>query len=462
MISISWLTLVALLGAFVILAGKSRLSTKPLPLPPGPPGDFLVGHLRKIPTENTAAAYARWSKEYDSDVIHLRTLGQSIIVLNSIEAAKELLDRRGASTCDRPRFALFEVMGWRKTLTFLPYGSCWQMHRKMLQSTFSNSNVRQWQPFQVQESRRTVLSLITRPRDWEQSLRRFTVAVVVKVSYGTDVLDNEDPYIQIADDAMYAMGNGGAPANSVVDVFPLARFLPDWLVRDWPLQFARDWRWAIQKLHRIPFAAAHADVVNGADNGSLAHRLLRQNLPTGQAEQVAEWSLEDIEGATGAVFIAGADTTWATCVIFILNMVLNQEVQRKAQNVLDEVVGTERLPDFGDRQKMPYVEWIVQEIYRSILYANAQAIGRDERVYSDPTSFRPERYQPRTEGGSGEPFPTAHFGFGRRVCVGRFLADNSVWIMVATMLATLSFQKAADNDGNPEDPRVEFTNGGTW
>jgi hypothetical protein len=48
--------------------------------------------------------------------------------------------------------------------------------------------------------------------------------------------------------------------------------------------------------------------VNGADNGSLAHRLLRQNLPTGQAEQEAEWSLEDIEGATGAVFIAGADT----------------------------------------------------------------------------------------------------------------------------------------------------------
>lgn len=114
-------------------------------------------------------------------------------------------------------------MGWRKTLTFLPYGPCWQMHRKILQSTFSNSNVRQWQPFQVQESRRTVLSLITRPRDWEQSLRRFTVAVVVKVSYGTDVLDNEDPYIQIADDAMYAMGNGGAPANSVVDIFPLGK-----------------------------------------------------------------------------------------------------------------------------------------------------------------------------------------------------------------------------------------------
>jgi hypothetical protein len=46
--------------------------------------------------------------------------------------------------------------------------------------------------------------------------------------------------------------------------------------------------------------------------------------------------------------------------------------------------------------------------------------------------------------------------------VGRFLADNSVWIMVATMLATLNFCKKRDQDGNPIEPRVSFTNGGTW
>lgn len=46
------------------------------------------------------------------------------------------------------------------------------------------------------------------------------MALVLKVSYGVDVHEDDDPYIDIANDAMYATGNGGAPAGSIVDVFP--------------------------------------------------------------------------------------------------------------------------------------------------------------------------------------------------------------------------------------------------
>lgn len=33
-------------------------------LPPGPPGELLLGHLRVIPKSGTAIAYANWSREY--------------------------------------------------------------------------------------------------------------------------------------------------------------------------------------------------------------------------------------------------------------------------------------------------------------------------------------------------------------------------------------------------------------
>jgi cytochrome P450 len=116
-------------------------------------------------------------------------------------------------------------MGWKKTLTFLPYGHCWQMHRKVLQSTLSNTNVRQWQAFQVQEARRSARCILGGPDNWKTSLRRFAVAIVLKVSYGNDVFHDDDPYIKIANDAMHAMGNGGAPANSIVDMFPPGKHL---------------------------------------------------------------------------------------------------------------------------------------------------------------------------------------------------------------------------------------------
>lgn len=111
-------------------------------------------------------------------------------------------------------------MGWGKTLTFLPFGERWHMHRKVLQTSFSNTNVRKWHKLQVTEARRTVGKILGRPEGWETSLRRLAVAIVLQVSYGADVPDDDDPYIQIANDAMFATGNGGAPANSIVDLVP--------------------------------------------------------------------------------------------------------------------------------------------------------------------------------------------------------------------------------------------------
>jgi hypothetical protein len=44
----------------------------------------------------------------------------------------------------------------------------------------------------------------------------------------------------------------------------------------------------------------------------LAHELLRQYRRNEENGQEQEWSLDDIKGAAGAVFIAGADTVGST------------------------------------------------------------------------------------------------------------------------------------------------------
>lgn len=45
-------------------------------------------------------------------------------------------------------------------------------------------------------------------------------------------------------------------------------------------------------------------------------------------------------------------------------MALHPEAQAKAQEEIDRVVGTQRLPDFGDRSNLPYVEAIYLETLR--------------------------------------------------------------------------------------------------
>lgn len=45
-------------------------------------------------------------------------------------------------------------------------------------------------------------------------------------------------------------------------------------------------------------------------------------------------------------------------------MVRHPEVYRKAQEELDRVVGSERLPDFDDRDSLPYLNAVIKEVYR--------------------------------------------------------------------------------------------------
>lgn len=49
---------------------------------------------------------------------------------------------------------------------------------------------------------------------------------------------------------------------------------------------------------------------------------------------------------------------------FFLAMTLHPTVAEKAQAELDSVVGNERLPSFGDRNELPYLNALVKEVFR--------------------------------------------------------------------------------------------------
>ncbi|KYK57872.1 O-methylsterigmatocystin oxidoreductase [Drechmeria coniospora] len=472
----------ALLLAAVVHGHTWRTKRSSLPLPPGPPAEPILGHLRIIPPYNPEYRYMQWSKDYGSDILSLSVLGQPVIVLNSVRAAVDLLAKRGANYCDRPRFVLFEVMGWVKTLTFLRNGPEFRIHRSILQKSFRESSIRQYQGLQERETTVLLRGILNTPAKWETVLRRFATAVVLGIGFGIKIERDDDPFIQIAADASYALGHGGVPAGTPVDFFPFLKVLPRFF-HDRSLKFAADWRGAIRALHDKPFDAVMASKER---TRSLMQQMLDQrDAQIGRGEK-PELSHEDIKGAAATVFAAGQDTIYATLVVFLLNMILHPDVQTKARRLIDEVVGRDRVPSFQDRPRLPYIDLIVQETLRwcpvsplgvphrsleddvydgyfipagSLVYANARAMTHDESTYADPENFNPDRYVSRKEGGLGEPFPIGQFGYGRRVCIGKHLAEASVWIVVASILSTMNIEKARDERGRDIEPKVEFTFG---
>ena len=56
--------------------------------------------------------------------------------------------------------------------------------------------------------------------------------------------------------------------------------------------------------------------------------------------------------------------TVSAMLTFLLAMVLHPDVQRKARDELDRVVGENNLPSFADRVDLPYIEAVRKECLR--------------------------------------------------------------------------------------------------
>lgn len=49
------------------------------------------------------------------------------------------------------------------------------------------------------------------------------------------------------------------------------------------------------------------------------------------------------------------------------------------------------------------------------------------------------------------------FGYGRRVCPGRNMAEAQVWISIASILSVFDISPALDGMGRPIEVKPEFT-----
>lgn len=67
--SISALDVCGLLGVFAAVQvyrylAQRKANPQGLPLPPGPPGKFLIGNLNEMPTSDEWLTYTEWGKKY--------------------------------------------------------------------------------------------------------------------------------------------------------------------------------------------------------------------------------------------------------------------------------------------------------------------------------------------------------------------------------------------------------------
>jgi len=96
---------------------------------------------------------------------------------------------------------------------------------------------------------------------------------------------------------------------------------------------------------------------------------------------------------------------------------------------------------------------------KSVVIANIWSMLRDESIYPDASTFKPERFMEVDPEIKKLMDPRNYiFGFGRRRCPGSDLVDCTIWLLLATMIATIDISMPLDKNGSAIEPQVDFDN----
>ncbi|KAF8668099.1 cytochrome P450 [Rhizoctonia solani] len=481
--------------------------------PPSPMSLPFFGNLFSIPPGLDHLAYLKLGQQLKTDIFYMNMMGQPVVVLNKAQAATDLLEKRSAMYSDRIGSAMVDhpaLLDWANFAGMLPYSDLWRRQRRRINNWLNPRAVRQFDNLQedvVKQLLGRLLKVSQNPEPFEEIKKQFFLWVVFqhrivpyikpvpvlsamgsatfRLAYGYHLKDDKDPFFLNAVQASHRIFNATMPNNFLVNVFPALAYIPDWLPGAGWKRTAKEWREHKNHAVTAPYEWTKQEVASGNFEPSVLSALL-QDYDTDQDLSGMERD-EELKELAYILFVGGTDTSSTALVNFVAAMVVNPDVQAKAQAEIDSILGyASRLPTMADEVQMPYVRVLIQEVLRwhpvtptggtphacyqddvyqgydiqkgTMIVANTWAMSRDENVYKDPEAFNPERFLNQET-----PYAPA-FGWGRRCdalvikiskCPGMHFAEISLFVTIASLLATFHFSRKKDRRGNEIIPIIQ-------
>ncbi|KAM6476095.1 cytochrome P450 [Trichoderma sp. SZMC 28011] len=477
--------IVALIG-FLVYHQYFRKKNVLLSLPPGPKALPILGNIFDLPPLEIPE-FQHWLKFKDlyGPISSITALGQTYVIIHDKQAANDIMGKMSLKTSNRPTSAFaFELCGFQKFTSGRPYDATFRLHRKFMhQQAGTKTIASQFNGVQDVESRRLLKRILDDPKNLLKHFRTEAAAIILKSVYGYSIEPQAvDPLTNLIETMMNNFGVAMTPAARLVDMIPAVQHLPDWFPGTAYKEIARQWNKVNHDTVDIPFSFVKRQMANGTHRPSFVSSLIERY--SGKNGELDSDNEEAIKWASGIMYGGGADTTVSTLSSLTLAIAIFPEVQERAQEEIDKLIGTNptRFPELDDQEQLPYTSAIVKEALRwfpvvpvptphitdediiyggyripkgAILRPSVWWFHHDPQTYPDPFCFSPERFlEPRNE-----PDPGEAFGYGRRICPGRYIAEDSLFITIARLLATFNISKAVDEQGMPVEPKVEYLPG---
>ncbi|KAK4495443.1 hypothetical protein PRZ48_013774 [Zasmidium cellare] len=460
---------------------RSIRSRGKLPLPPGPRGAPLIGKLPEVIAASKKGEqhllFQQWAREH-GDVYKVDLGPFTQYMVNSDVAVKAIFDKSAAISSNRPHWLVSREHICNNWNVLLLNASTprWKHQRKVTWANVGSvPKADAGLPFLHYETLKFMNDLVNEraiqesgPASWN-AIMRYTYSNFATQMFGLDVPHAMDPAIRYIHETGVAQILGTLPGSYIVEVLPLLDALPMFM-KPWEragrARFCRDLEWCTEKLKGVQ---AMAD--RSAIRDSLLCKIIEDDKHLG---------FESVE--EGAYFclmltIGAADTSQISTWSFIEAMLEYPDVQAKARQEIENVVG-DRIPDFADYERIPYVRCLVKETWRwrppvglghphvtteeihyndmripqgSHVHLNGYAIQHDPSRHPDPDRFWPERHEGDNTSvmqsiNSSDVRDRDHFAFGagRRICPGYNVAERSLAVAIMRILWAFEIKPSRD------------------
>ncbi|PWY94373.1 cytochrome P450 [Aspergillus sclerotioniger CBS 115572] len=450
----------------------------------------LIGDLHRSPIEKPLVNWDAWAKQ-NGPIAVPRLFGIiPIVVLNTLEAATELFSRRSQWYSNRPASVSMEMItgaepGQSRFTLMHDYDEHLKLHHRILAPSLGVPAASRYQPLMELECKQLLFDLCNALRQRSDGtisttaiyplLERTQSSIILALHYGLRVPGSEDGLLHeiVATQAQvtHLAANPGLP-----DLVPPLRHLPSVL---------SPWKRAADKLFEAQVSLYMRLFRQGRD--AVGWNATKQAIST--AQKYTPVPDLDLAFTLATSIQGGMETSPRQLLWLFIAMLHRPHILTRAHAALDAVVGRNRAPRFSDRASLPFIDAIAHEILRwrpitpgSIprradrddryqgveiakgvtIMANAWAIGRDQSVFDpslgDLNDFVPERWLQSDDSNGQEKLrtvlPLPVFGQGRRICQGKRVATDGMFLQVAHLLWAFDIQPSNGGGVDPWAMRV--------